>query len=142
MKITVDAAMAKERFEQYDRDYYSLDGLEAIIGYYDEIDENMELDVIAICCDCSEYGEGCALSFSDLISNYEYLVIEGYDAGYWDEMSEAEKVRAIIDELEQHTTVLHVSNGNYVVFGWRRTLFGSGLHRYCVSGSYSAGQTF
>lgn len=115
MKITIDAPMAKGLFERYDRDYYSLEGLESIIDYYDEIDENMELDVIAICCDCSEYGESCALSFSDLIADYEHLVIEDY-ADDWYEMHEDEKVRAIIDELEQHTTVLHVSNGKYVVF--------------------------
>ena len=115
MKITVEPAMAKEKFEQYGRDYYSLDGLETIIDYYDEIDENMELDVIAICCDCSEYGEGCALSFSDLIADYESMIIEEC-AEDWHEMGEDEKVRAIVDELEQHTTVLHVSNGNYVIF--------------------------
>ena len=115
MKITVEPALAKEKFEQCDRDYYSLDGLEAIIGYYDEIDENMELDVIAICCDCSEYGEDCALSFSDLIADYDSMVIEEY-AEEWYEMNEDEKVWAIIDELEQRTTVLQASNGNYVVF--------------------------
>ena len=117
MKITVDAAMARELFKQYGRDYYSLNGLESIIDYYDEVNENMELDVIAICCDCSEYGEGCALSFSDLIADYEHIAVEEY-AEDWYEMSEDEKVHAIVDELEQHTTVLHVSNGNYVVFGF------------------------
>lgn len=115
MKITVKPAMAKELFKQYDRDYYSLDGLEAILDYHDEIDESMEFDVIAICCDCSEYGEGCALSFSDLIADYEHIAVEEY-AEDWYEMGEDEKVRAIVNELEQHTTVLHVSNGNYIVF--------------------------
>lgn len=115
MKTTVKPAMTKELFKQYGRDYYSLDGLETIIDYYDEIDENMELDVIAICCDCSEYGEYCALSFSDLIADYKHFVIEEY-AEDWYELGEDEQVRAIADELEQHTTVLHVSNGNYVVF--------------------------
>lgn len=115
MKITVDAAMAKEKFERYNRDYYSIEGLETLIDYYDEIDENMELDVIAICCDCSEYGEHCTLSFSDLISEYEHLVIEDY-AEDWGEMDEEEKVNAIIDELENDRMVLRVPNGNYIVF--------------------------
>ena len=117
MKITIDAPMAKEMFKRYDRDYYSLEGLETIIGLYDEIDEGVEFDAIAICCDCSEYGKGCTLSFSDLISDYEHMVIEEYDVD-WHEMEEDEKVRAIVDELERRTTVLHVSNGNYIVFGF------------------------
>lgn len=117
MNITIDAPLAKGLFKQYDRDYYSLEGLDSIIDYYDEIYENMELDVVAICCDCSEYGEDCALSFSDLIAEHERLVIEE-QAEEWHEMEDGEKVRAIVDELEQYTTVLHVSNGNYVVFNF------------------------
>ena len=117
MKTTIDAAMAKELFKRYDRDYYTLEGLTAIIDFYDEIDGNTELDVIAICCDCSEYGKGCCLSFSDMISDYEYMVIEEH-AGSWYEMEEDEKARAIVYELEECTTVLHVSNGNYIVFNF------------------------
>ena len=115
MKITVDVETAKRLFEQCDRDYYSIEGVETIIDYYDEIDENIDFDAIAICYDCSEYGEECVLSFSDLISDYEQLVIEEY-AEEWYKIEDDEKVRTIIDELEHHTTVLHVPNGNYIVF--------------------------
>ena len=117
MKITVEAAIAKRLFERYDRDYYSIEGLETIIDYYDEIDDSMEFDVIAICCDCHEFGENCALSFSDMISDYETMVIDEY-ADSWHDMYEKEKVCAIVDELERRTTVLHVSNGNYIVFNF------------------------
>ena len=115
MKITVNAEAAKRLFEQCDRDYYSIEGIETIIDCYDEIDENMEFDAIAICCDCSEYGEDCGLSFSDMIADYEAMVIDDY-ADSWYDMDEEEKVCAIVDELEWRTTVLHVSNGNYIVF--------------------------
>ena len=117
MKITIDAALAKETLKRYDRDYYSLEGLETIIDFYDEIDDNMEFDAIAICCNCSEYGRGCCLSFSDMISDYETMVIDEY-ADSWHDMYEKEKVCAIVDELERRTTVLHVSNGNYIVFNF------------------------
>ena len=60
---------------KWDRDYYSVNGLDALLEYYDEIDENMEFDPIAICCDCTEYGEhGAARSFSDMINDYGYLL--------------------------------------------------------------------
>lgn len=117
MKFTVNVPLAKRLFERYDRDYYSIEGIEAIIDYYDEIDENMEFDVIAICCDCHEYGEGCALSFSDMISDYEAMVMDDY-ADTWYDMDDGEKTSAIIAELERNTTVLHVSNGNYIVFAF------------------------
>lgn len=42
------------------RDYYTFEGLESLLNYYNEIDENMEFDCIAICCDCTEYGKGAA----------------------------------------------------------------------------------
>ena len=62
----------QKEFQEYDRDYYSLDGYEALLMFYDEIDEDMELDVIAICGDCTEYGNYSSCDFQDLINNYEY----------------------------------------------------------------------
>ena len=44
----------KEEFVNYERDYFSLDGYDALLNFYDEIDENMELDVISICGECTE----------------------------------------------------------------------------------------
>ena len=54
MKITVDTYDMKRKFEAYGRDYYTIKGLETILDFYNEIDENIEFDVIAICCECSE----------------------------------------------------------------------------------------
>ena len=120
MKITVDAGMMKEMFANYDRDYYSFSGLETLLDYYDEIDPEMEFDPIAICCDCTEYGENTAYSFNDLISDYGYK----YPVEEWLEDNELEKsefdndlyIDSLVEHLEYETTVLHVSNGNYIVF--------------------------
>lgn len=73
MKKTLTAYDLKEAFVEANRDYYSFDGLEALLDYYDEIDENMELDVIAICCDCTEYGDDIICTFQDLVNDYGYL---------------------------------------------------------------------
>lgn len=120
MKITVDAGMMKEMFAKYDRDYYSFSGLETLIDYYDEIDPEMEFDPIAICCDCTEYGENTVCSFNDLISDYGYK----YPVEEWLEDNELEKsefdnglyIDSLVERLEYETMVLHVSNGNYIVF--------------------------
>ena len=122
MKITVDVYDMKERFVAMDRDYYTFEGLESLLDYYDEIDENMELDVIAICCDCTEYGEGAVCSFDDLINEYGYK----YPVEEWLEDNALEKnkfdkdlyIDSLIECLEDETTVLHVANGNYIVFAF------------------------
>lgn len=122
MKITVDVNDMKERFEALDRDYYTYEGLEALLDYYDEIDENMEFDAIAICCDCTEYGEGAACSFDDLVNEYgykypveEWLEDEGLEENEFDN---DEYMTALVERLEYETTVLHVPNGNYIVFAF------------------------
>lgn len=122
MKMTVDAGMMKEMFVNYDRDYYSFSGLETLLDYYDEIDENMEFDPIAICCDCTEYGENAACSFDNLISDYGYK----YPVEEWLEDNALEEnefdtdlyIDSLVERLEDETTVLHVSNGNYIVFAF------------------------
>lgn len=37
MKMTVNAWDMKQVFEKMDRDYYSMNGLDALLEYYDEI---------------------------------------------------------------------------------------------------------
>ena len=120
MKKTLDVYDMKEEFEAAGRDYYTYEGLEALLAYYDEIDENMELDVIAICCDCTEYGDGAACSLSDLVSEYgyKYTVSEWMDDTGADEYDEAEYIEALTSELENYTVVLPVRNGNYIVFAF------------------------
>lgn len=122
MKITVDVYDMKERFVAMDRDYYTFEGLESLLDYYDEIDENMEFDVIAICCDCTEYGEGAVCSFDDLINEYGYK----YPVEEWLEDNALEEnefdkdlyIDSLVERLEDETTVLHVANGNYIVFAF------------------------
>lgn len=122
MKITLDVYDMKERFEALDRDYYTYDGLETLLNYYDEIDENMEFDAIAICCDCTEYGDGAACSLEDLKNDYGYK----YPVEEWLEDNALEEnefdidlyIDSLIERLEDETTVLHVTNGNYIVFAF------------------------
>ena len=122
MKMTIDAGMMKEMFVKYDRDYYSFTGLETLLDYYDEINPEMEFDPIAICCDCTEYGENTACSFDDLISDYGYK----YPVEEWLEDNALEEnefdneyyIDSLVERLEEETTVLHVPNGNYIVFAF------------------------
>lgn len=111
MKMTVTADDMKRELEEYNRDYFTYPGLNALLDYYDEIDENKEFDPIEICCDCTEYGEGAACSFDDLIDDYGYKYPTEED-----EFDKDSYVKSLIEHLEKETTILHVSNGNYIVF--------------------------
>ena len=120
MKITVDAYDIKERFVALDRDYYTRDGLNELLEFYNEIDENKEFDPIEICCACTEYGEGAACSYDDLINDYgykypteEYLEDNGLEE---DEFDKESYVKSLVEHLEEETIILHVPNGNYIVF--------------------------
>ena len=74
MKMTIDAMFAKSIMKDYDRDYYTTTALEAILDFYDEIDDDTEFDPIEICGDWNEYGDNCALTLSDLFDDYGYLI--------------------------------------------------------------------
>ena len=119
MKTTVDIYDMKAKFVALDRDYYTFDGLQALLDYYDQVDENMEFDPIAICCDCTEYGDGAACSFDDLANDYGYL----YPSEEWIEDNGAKLdkdlyIDSLAERLEDKTTVLHLPNGNYIVFAF------------------------
>lgn len=117
---TMDVYDMKNEFIKMNRDYYSISGLEALLDFFNEIDENMELDCIAICCDCTEYGEGAVCSLSDLINDYGYnYTVEEYKEDNnikESEYDEIEYIAALVEVLEYDTTVLQCSNGNYIVF--------------------------
>jgi len=60
MKITVDYGMFVDRFEAFDRSgQFSRNGLRALFDYLlhveRQIEEEMELDVINVCCEYVEY---------------------------------------------------------------------------------------
>ena len=122
MTKTLNVYDMKDEFIKMNIDYYSFSGLEALLEYYNEIDENTKLDCIAICCHCTEYGEGAAYSLADLINDYGYeYTVEEYKQDNNIEGSEYDEIKyiaALVKVLECYTTVLQCSNGNYIVFDY------------------------
>ena len=103
MKMIIDANMALEMFRSWNRDYFTYEALETLLNYYDEIDPDIEFDVIGICCEWTEYGDTPCLTWKDFLSDYDYILKDVDGAG---ELPEDEKIEAIIDELENRTTVI------------------------------------
>ena len=59
MKQSVNMYDFERAFKNFERDNFSYDGLKALFEYLeqlgDDIGEEIELDVIALCCDYAEY---------------------------------------------------------------------------------------
>jgi len=101
----LDGHDLKREFENYNRDYYSIEACNELVDYYTQFNENVELDVIGICCDWTEYDE------QNLITDYEYLLDDDFD-------DDEEKLDEIISEIEYNTTIIYLDNGNYLVRGF------------------------
>ena len=69
--IKIDAVdQLRNEFIKYDRDYYSYEGYESILDYFEGFEEDIDLDVIAICCDFNE------VSFEEFINDYSLEITE------------------------------------------------------------------
>ena len=101
MKITVDESIFISAFDDMGRgNQFSTEALQALFDYYDEIDADMELDVIAICCDWCEY------SNDDLVYEYGYLI---------DDDGETPEFIQILEELEERTCVIRLEDSVLVL---------------------------
>jgi hypothetical protein len=78
---------------------FSYASLCALYDYFEHIDENMELDVIAICC---EYEED---TYANIANSYNIDISECEN--------NEEKMEAVIDYLNDHTTVIYTDD--YIV---------------------------
>lgn len=79
-------------------DQFSYDATTALFHYLEEVysDSNYELDVIALCCDYSEYTE------DELMK--EYNSDKDYDS-----------FEELLDYLKDNTIVLDLDNGSYII---------------------------
>ena len=92
MKKEINSSAFIDEFHAYKRyDQFGYEALNALYDYFEEIDPDMELDVIAICCEYS------VDSWEDIASNYD-IDVEGLD--------ESEAIDAVRDYLERNTTIV------------------------------------
>lgn len=104
----------QQAFIDANRDYFSVGGYDALYEFYNELDSDFVLDVVAICCEWTEYGDdGSTVTLDDLVTDFGYLVQDDFDDDILEHRDET--VDAIIRELEQHTTVIKVSDESFLV---------------------------
>lgn len=114
MKQEIDVYDFERAFKDMDRDYFSWDGYQALYDYYDQF-EDFSLDVIAICCDVTEYTE------DEFISNYKsYLTVEEFknDSGYTDEDEDLQEeyLKALSSAISFSTYLIELDNGSFLVW--------------------------
>jgi hypothetical protein len=93
------AVQFKQAFIEHGRaEQFSIEALEALFDFYDSMGDNVELDVIGICCDWSELTwEDCALSY-------------GIDLDHC--IDDDERIGDVLEYMIKHTTATELSNGN------------------------------
>ena len=95
MKTTVSIHDFREAFRAYKRDNFSYEGLAVLFDYLEELEadtgEELELDVIALCCDYSESAT------EDIAREYSIDLSECEDGD--------EKRDAVRDYLSDNTSV-------------------------------------
>lgn len=96
MKTTVDLSDFRRAFTDMGRENnFSWEGLALLFEYLESIEEDtgeeMELDVIALCCDYTEYQS-----------------IEEFQREYGDEYE-------AIEDIEQQTTVIPVNDDAFII---------------------------
>lgn len=107
MKMNVNFSMFVSAFESAGRaTQFSYEGKRALFEYLcdmeDSMGEEIELDVIELCCKYVEYsGQG-------LLKEYPYL-LDGSEEG------DEEKIEKIIDILIDVTDVILIEEGGYII---------------------------
>ena len=94
MKKTISKSEFVKEFNEYNRgDNFSVAGREALFDYLEQFEEDtgteIELDVIALCCEYTEYE-----NFQELQQNYNVEDME---------------------ELEQNTTVIMIDDESFII---------------------------
>ena len=101
--ITIDNKWElKERFEAMNRDYYSLEACEEIINYFDMYEENVELDIIAICCDFDEETPDYIMTQYDYMDDFAAARDENGDID----------TETLMDALNDHTWAIELLKKN------------------------------
>jgi len=108
MKMTINKDQFRFHMNQIRPDNFSYEGQGMLFDYLEEIDEDMELDVIAICCDFTE-GDFQEVA-NELDEDADEIAGECYG------LDEEETAQKIAEYLEQKTTVLGVTSENSIVY--------------------------
>lgn len=107
MKQTINASQFSDAFLRADhKENFSYAGLDSLFGYLESMEEDtgeeMELDIIALCCEFAEYS-----SMKEVREAYSTDIDEAQD--------EETKDKETLEWLRDQTTVIEIENGQGVI---------------------------
>jgi hypothetical protein len=104
MKTTVYKSDFIEAFQDVRPDQFSHAGLSALYDFFEECGQDIELDVIAICCEFTEYND-----IQEFIADYGGSYVEPGDA---EEEVDYEKT---LDNIRDYTQVIDIDGTSFIV---------------------------
>lgn len=121
MKQTINEYQFRDAFMRIRPDNFSYAGLTAMFEYFEQYEEDtgeeMELDVIAICCDFGEY------TLEEVVSEYIYQIdssgepivfdLPAYNALFG--LTKEEQKEYVMEWLQDRTTVIPVDDDRVIV---------------------------
>lgn len=114
MKMEISLMEAMQIMKNRNCDYFTIEGMDAIMNFYDENIPEVDFNPVDIYCTFTEYGKDAACSFKDLISDYGYLLpISEYAENA--DVDEEDYINKLLETLEYYTCILYPENGNAVV---------------------------
>ena len=106
MKMTIGQSQFNDEFEAIRPKNFSYEGLSILFDYFEryeeETGEEIELSVIAICCEYSEE------SWEDIAQTYD-IDLSQYD-------DEEERIQAVIDHLQDNTQYLGITSDDSIIY--------------------------
>jgi len=116
MKQSINVYQFRNAFRDMGRnDNFSYDGLGVLFEYFEDlgedIGEEIELDVIAICCDYSE------MTYDEVVNDYIASGSHIYNQDVYDDIADAEDDRdeIILEWLQENTTVMVVDDDTIII---------------------------
>jgi len=111
MKQTINLSDFRDAFRAHDRTNFSYEGLEILFDYLESYEEDtgeqIELDVVALCCDYSED------NYLDIADNYMFyrkpVELEDFKL-----LPEDEAIAAVREYLTDNTIILGEHGGDFI----------------------------
>lgn len=95
---------------RFNRDYFSYHGYQALIDFYEEMDEDVAVDPIAISC------EWCEEDPIEIYDKYSYFLNHIETPNTEDDVQYQEWIAQFIDELNEFTWAQLLDNGSVLYF--------------------------
>ena len=112
MKTTVNLYDFRDAFQRVRPNNFSYEGLEQLFNYFesyeDDTGQEIELDVIGICCEYAESTINECLDYYDIVDDDEK---EEFDS-----LGDYEKLSIIQDWLANHTSVIGTTDQCTIIY--------------------------